>query len=332
MSARTDLSDHFDVSNVGTGAGGLTVLTARGEDADLVKLGQDARSAVEARLLQDGALVFRGLRVEDPARLDRFSHAISPETPQFAEESSPRSQVAGAVYTSTDYPKDYPIQFHNEYSYAAEWPMKIYFGCAVPAAERGATPVADSRRVLARLRPETRERFAKRKVLYVRNFIEQLGVSWQTAFRTDDKSAVERYCEAAGIEWSWATDRFTTRQVRDAIVRHPRSGEAVWFNHGWFFNVASLEPEKLRAYFQRQPEDTLSTQTYYGDGERFEPEVLEELRAAYAAEARRFDWQRGDVLLIDNMLTSHGREPYAGPRKILCVMADPCRRDSLVRS
>src|SRR5262249_43611518 len=152
-------------------------------------------------------------------------------------------------------------------------------------------------------------------------------VSWRKAFRTDDKQVVERYCASVDIEWKWGPDdRLTTRQIGDAIVNHPKTREPLWFNHGWFFNVAGLEPESLRAFFQRQSEDTLSTNTYYGDGTPIEPEFFDELRAAYRAEDRRFAWQRGDVLLIDNMITSHAREPYVGDRKILCVMAEPCRR------
>jgi hypothetical protein len=36
-----------------------------------------------------------------------------------------------------------------------------------------------------------------------------------------------------------------------------------------------------------------------------------------------FPWQRGDILMLDNMLASHGREPFAGPRKVIVAMAEP---------
>ncbi|MFN2414368.1 MAG: TauD/TfdA family dioxygenase, partial [Pyrinomonadaceae bacterium] len=30
----------------------------------------------------------------------------------------------------------------------------------------------------------------------------------------------------------------------------------------------------------------------------------------------------GDVMMLDNFLSSHGREPFAGPRRILVAMAE----------
>jgi alpha-ketoglutarate-dependent taurine dioxygenase len=70
----------------------------------------------------------------------------------------------------------------------------------------------------------------------------------------------------------------------------------------------------------------LPNNSYYGDGSPIEPEVLEHLRRAYAEESISFPWQQGDILLIDNMLTSHARAPYAGERRILVTMADPFTR------
>jgi hypothetical protein len=33
-------------------------------------------------------------------------------------------------------------------------------------------------------------------------------------------------------------------------------------------------------------------------------------------------WQEGDIYMLDNMLVSHGRRPFGGPRKIAVAMAE----------
>jgi hypothetical protein len=69
-------------------------------------------------------------------------------------------------------------------------------------------------------------------------------------------------------------------------------------------------------------EDDLPFNTYYGDGSPIEDSVLEEIREAYRQVAISFAWQKRDLLLIDNVLTSHSRQPYEGERKILVAMAE----------
>ena len=50
-------------------------------------------------------------------------------------------------------------------------------------------------------------------------------------------------------------------------------------------------------------------------------QMLEHIRDAYAQEKTLFTWQRGDILLLDNVLLAHGRSPFAGTRKIVVAMA-----------
>src|SRR5205809_1128837 len=80
--------------------------------------------------------------------------------------------------------------------------------------------------------------------LFGRNFNGGVGLSWQTAFGTDDRAEVERYCVQSDIQWEWQDeDRLRTRQIRSAVARHPRTGEPVWFNHIAFFHLSTLEPQ-----------------------------------------------------------------------------------------
>ena len=35
----------------------------------------------------------------------------------------------------------------------------------------------------------------------------------------------------------------------------------------------------------------------------------------------KFQWQKGDIMILDNILTAHSREPYKGERKVAVAMA-----------
>jgi alpha-ketoglutarate-dependent taurine dioxygenase len=295
-----------------------------GPGVDLVSWAGSNRELLEAKLARHGGILFRGFNLRGPEDLESFIEAVAGESLEYRERSTPRTAVKGNIYTSTDYPASQPIFLHNENSYQKEWPTKIFFFCRQQPGEGGETPIADVRQVLSSISPEVRERFARLGWMYVRNFGDGFGLSWQTVFQSTDKAAVERHCQGTGIEVEWKDgDRLRTRAVRAAVARHPKTGELVWFNHATFFHVSTLEPALRDALLSEFADGELPSNTYYGDGSPIEPDVMEHLRAAYRKATVSFPWQKGDLLMLDNMLVAHGRAPFSGSREILVGMAEP---------
>jgi hypothetical protein len=68
-------------------------------------------------------------------------------------------------------------------------------------------------------------------------------------------------------------------------------------------------------------QDRLPSDTYVGDGTPIPPETVRHLIDTYRASKLRFDDEADDLLVIDNMLTAHGRERYQGERRIGVAMA-----------
>lgn len=279
---------------------------------------------IEAELIKHGAILFRDFPLRSRTDFETFARTISPELMEYTERSTPRSEVAAGIYTSTEYPADQHIPLHNENSYSHKWPRRVYFFCVEPAASGGVTPLADSRKVYEAIDKRIRDRFIEKGVMYVRNYRSDLDLPWQTVFRTSDKSEVERYCTKVGMRCEWRDGgSLRTTQVRHAIAVHPVTGETVWFNQAHLFHVSSLAKdlrESMRALYQN---DELPRNSYYGDGKPIETNALDEIRRAYDELAVTTGWQQGDLVLVDNMLTAHGRTPYQGARKILVAMADP---------
>ncbi len=314
------------------GRGRVFCLEPAGPDTPaLADWAAGARPAVEAALREHGAVLFRGFRLDDapPSAGEstdgfrRFITATSGGWADYREPATPRSQVAANIFTSTEYPAEQRIPMHNENSHCTSWPLKIYFHSLVPAASGGETPIADCRRVLARLPEALVARFAARNWRYTRHFGSGLGFSWSKVFRTDDRAQVERYCRENGMSHAWGDDdALTVRYVRPAVRRHPVTGEAVWFNHGLFFNPVSIEPETRELLLESFSRDELPYDTSYGDGTPIDEADLQIIADAYAAETRLFTWQAGDVLYADNMLVAHGRMSFGGSRRVLVGMAD----------
>ncbi|MGV9980040.1 TauD/TfdA family dioxygenase [Micromonospora wenchangensis] len=282
------------------------------------------RPQIRQRLRTDGAVLLRGFDVGGVDGFEAAVRVLSGDPLPYAERSSPRSTIKGRIYTSTDYPPTEEIFFHNENSYQSSWPMTLYFHCLQPPLERGATPLADTRAVLRELDPQVLEEFTRRRWMVRRNFTPDVGLPWQKVFDTTDRDQVTRYCAEHGIEAQWrGQDWLRTTSVRDAVHRHPHTGERVWFNHAAIFHVTTLGPDVRAGLLEMFGEDGLPSNSYFGDGGAIPDDVIGHVRDCYRAAGTRFDYQRDDVLVIDNMLTAHAREPFRGPRRIAVAMAEP---------
>lgn len=299
------------------------VVEPNAENVSLSGWAAACRERIEALLLERGALLFRGFRVGSVEAFQEVARAVTPDLLDYRERAAPRREVTGKVYTSTEFPADQWIPLHHEMSYSHNWPSKLWFYCDQPAAEGGRTPIADDRLVLGRIAPDIQRPFLEKKVMYVRNYGEGVDLPWQQVFQTEDRAEVEAYCRKAGMELEWrGRDRLRTRTVRPATVTHPQTGDRLWFNHAHMFHVSNLDPGARRALLAQFAPDELPRNSFYGDGSPIPDEVLEEIRRVYRETSVAFAWQRRDVLLLDNFLASHGREPFAGPRRIVVAMSE----------
>lgn len=279
------------------------------------------RDEIERLVQSNGVLLIRGLKFVGSQQFGTvLSTLFGEELLQYTYRSTPRTELRGNVYTATEYHPDQTIPQHNENSYSNRWAMRLGFLCTIPAATGGATPVCDSRRVYAQIPDSVRERFERGGVMYVRNYSE-IDIPWTEVFQTKSKADVESFCDANHISYEWLDDNhLRTRQVNQASALHPITGEQVWFNQAHLFHVTNLDPEVQHSLLAVMKEEHLPRNTYYGDGAPIEPEVLQQIRDIYECNQIAFEWQRNDLLLVDNMLFSHGRTPYGGNRQVLVGM------------
>jgi len=300
------------------------VVRRAAEGLNLVKWAAANRGFIETYLLRNGAILFRGFDLSAPEEFERLIESVSGPLLDYSYRSTPRTVISGRIYSSTEYPAHQSIPLHNENSYSRSWPMKLWFFSLQVAEQGGQTPIADSRKIYKAIAPEIRECFVRKGLLYVRNYGTGLDLAWQEVFQTSSRAVVEEYCKKAQMEFEWiGDDQLRTRQRCQVIECHPRTGEMVWFNQAHLFHISRL-PEEVRNWLLAAfGEINLPRNVYFADGSAIDAEMLDEILGVCDEHSVVFPWNTGDVLLLDNMLTAHGRKPFVGPRKVVVGMAEP---------
>ena len=278
---------------------------------------------IETYLLRNGAILFRDFGLATVEAFEQLIEAVSGPLLDYSYRSTPRHIVSGRIYSSTEYPANQAIPLHNENSYTRNWPMKLSFFAVQVAEQGGETPIADCRAIYKALAPEIRECFGRNGLMYVRNYGTGLDLSWQEVFQTSNKAMVEDYCRRARMEFEWVGEnQLRTRQRAPVVETHPRTGELVWFNQAHLFHVSRLSAEVRDWLLAAYGEQNLPRNVYFADGSPIDAEMLDEITQVYIDNSIVFPWREGDVLMLDNMLTAHGRKPFVGKRKVVVGIAE----------
>lgn len=280
------------------------------------------REWVEAQLLVHGGVLFRNFTLPSPADFERAAKAIYGEL--FGDYGDlPKNAAGEKIYESTPYPADQMILYHNESAHLPSWPQRISFHCVTAAQKGGCTPVFDTRRALEVIDPEVLNEVRTKGLMYVRNFSKGVDPSWEAFFHSSDKPTVEKMCTDAGSEFEW-TAGGGLRVINRApgIVKHPKTKQDMFFNQVQIHHIYCVDEdtrEGLRALFDEQD---LPRNVYYGDGSPIPDETMEHLGQKFEEIAVRFKWQKGDMIMLDNMLVTHARDTFEGPRHIVVAMGN----------
>ncbi len=279
---------------------------------------------IDMHLRDYGAILLRGFALKNDDDFRAAAGEFIPTLAQYMEGATPRTNLGKGAYTSTEFPPELSIAQHNELSYVKQWPMKITFACMVAADEQGETPIADVRKVYQFIDKDIRDKFSELGWMLVRNYGNGLGPTWQKAFNTNNIEEVKAYCAEADVELEIINEQqIRTRQVRPAMQPHLKTGEPVWFNHAAFWHQSSLCPIIRKELVSQFGDDALTYNTLYGDGSVIPDDVIDHINKAYDQATVAFLWQEGDILLMDNMMISHGRSPFKGSRRVVVSMGEP---------
>lgn len=287
---------------------------------------EEFRTGLRGLVTEHGAVLVRGFGLGSPADVEGVFRGLAEGLMTEREAFAAREVYADGIYSSSAWPAAQQMCLHHELSYACEFPGLMLFACLVAPASGGATGVADSPTVLEALPRDLVDRFAREGWELVRTYNDEIGASVADSFGTDDRAAVEAYCRANAIEFAWQPDGgLRTRQRRHAVLTHPVTGRLCWFNQIAFLNDHTMEPDVRDYLLEVYGPDGLPFTTRFGNGDPIDRDIVDLLTGTYEQHTLREPWQAGDLLLVDNIRTAHGRDPFEGPREILVGLGDPVR-------
>lgn len=308
-----------------------------GPKADFFNLLSSQKALLKQKLSKYGGILFRGFplqNADDFAAAVRhlgFGHFVD-----YIGGDSPRNKLNEGVYTSTEAPPSIKIPLHNELSFVKYYPKNIYFFCETPPQAKGETIIADARKVLEAIDPAVKQRFVNKGLRYIScyyhkslvmdwlNKIQPSHKTWIQVFETDSKEEVEKKCQEHEFEYQWAkNDWLQISQVRPAVMAHPETGEKVWFNQAHLYDFS---PKLLgmwryvgaKLFYCRK--HTKLHQIFYADHQPIPRADLYHVMDVLDKQTVAFPWQKGDFLVLDNVLAMHGRATFEGKRRILTAM------------
>ncbi|MDZ4686870.1 MAG: TauD/TfdA family dioxygenase [Planctomycetaceae bacterium] len=281
----------------------------------------EQRATLLQRASDHGAVLFRGFPVVIAEDFDRFIAAF--DLPNFRYEDSLSNAVrvnkTERVFTANEAPPSVTIYLHHEMAQTPVYPSRLFFFCEQPSETGGATPLCRSDVLWSRLAercPEFAQNCETKGLKYTNVMpaandpASGMGRSWQSTLRAETRDDAERRLSQLQYSWEWQPDgclRATTPVL--PAMRKLSDGRVTFFN-------------QLIAAFKGWKDDRNdpSKAITFGDGTPLDRAAVDV--AVQLGDELSFDtpWQRGDVVLVDNFVTMHGRRNFTGTRKVLASL------------
>lgn len=244
------------------------------------------------------------------------------------------------LYPSTYATHETVIPQHNELSYTNYLPRTAVFVCRKAPHENGQTPLTRNASITSQSGNLAKALKGKVKLRGVacstRNVefgallsqiktsvpeLHHLAFDFQTLFGSDRPEVIESYYRERGISFEWYDvnrDLIMYEVVTNPCIRDSRSGEDVYFSQ---LHYNGLIPEKIRSSLNQfcgtSMANFLRSFGAHLNDYPVSPDLVAELNSAIEQNTVMFDWNAGDLLLVDNLRTMHGRNSFVGEREIL---------------
>lgn len=282
------------------------------------------RDFIFKKVHNTGAVLLRGFNLKTAEDFRKVVTILQPELQNYIGGDSPRSKVTNNIYTSTNYPPEEIISMHHEKSFSNSYPKLIYFFCEIEPNIGGETPIADGREIYKKMPSDIIEKFEKRKLKYIMNMHsgDGFGKSWKDVFEISSKIELEKLLNELKIKFKWKENGLLrVEEIVNPIIIHPENGDKIFFSQADQWHPSNLDENVLADMKGIMPEEDFYHNCRYGDDSEISFEDLNRIKEIVNKERVFFKWKRGDLLILDNLISMHGRNSFSGPRRILVAMS-----------
>jgi len=273
------------------------------------------KALLEKYLLSCGAILLRGFPVSTASNFNDVVEALGFKEFPYIGGAASRTHVTGRIFTANEAPPENIITFHHEMSNLPEYPSKLYFFCETEPANGGETPIVFSNHIYQQILKKHPDFVLKLEELGLtyKRFLgnedddsKPVGRSWKSSFMTDDKSIAEERAAKMCMKLEWMEDGVNTiTGPLPAFKVDGNTGNKTWFNamftaHAWKDSANGIA---------------------YGNGTPLPSSIVDDCHKLCHQECVAIPWERGDVLLLDNLAVLHSRRSFQPPRRILASLA-----------
>ena len=318
------------------------LVVSPGSKIDLIPWIRENQREVAQAIKEFGAVVFSGFDLTK----ENFSEAFTTITgmaPQTYKGDTPRDEVSFKIYKSTAVANAHTIPLHQEVSGGRreDMPKYISFFC-VTAPERGTgqTLVGNARLVskkIQTLMPHLWQSMSTKTLTYIARYLPQNN--WRTRwirwlnpshatilkrFGTENRTEVEEKCREEGLVCEWDGDWavISRRGVAGTITL---DGESIFCNQ---IHLDRLNPKLCGGWLKYilarivlyPTSRSMQFDVKFDDGTEISRRDASSLLTILEGYQEGRNWKKGDLMVVDNVTTMHGKTSHVGLREIQVAM------------
>lgn len=237
----------------------------------------------------EGVILFRGFNT-DFELFTKFSNKFSDNFMDYTGGIFKRRVINGnpTVLTVNDF--NHEIKLHGEMYYQKNIPLMLWFFCAHPASDDGETIICDGKQFYNELSDSLKELFSRKKLKFVGHNTKE---AWTKRYKTNNLNSLKRIFESNDVGLHINEDESIDTHYICPVVHPSKSGNNLVF-------INSLLPA-ICMY---------PNSVTFDDDSEIDDEVMAQLNNIAEKLAVKIEWQKGDILMIDNTRVMHGRRAF----------------------